>query len=243
MEGSFEGRVVVVSGGTGALGCAVTGFLLDAGAVVHIPVLESETPTHFGFANHERVHLRHGVDLGDEAQVVDFYAGVVGAGSNSLWASIHLAGGFSMGPLVDTSLAELERMWRMNLASCFLCCREAVRAIRKRPSSGGALGGRIVNVAARPALIPTAGMVAYATAKAGVAALTSSLAEELADEQIWVNAIAPSLIDTPANRAAMPDADHDRWPSTAALATAIGELASPENRCVRGALVPVYGRS
>src|SRR5690606_24669926 len=117
MAGSFEGRVVVVSGGTGALGCAVTGFLLDAGADVHIPVLESETPHHFGYAGHERVHLRHGVDLGDEDQVVDFYQrvteGVAGTGSKTLWASIHLAGGFSMKPLVDTSLAELERMWRM----------------------------------------------------------------------------------------------------------------------------------
>jgi NAD(P)-dependent dehydrogenase (short-subunit alcohol dehydrogenase family) len=86
-------------------------------------------------------------------------------------------------------------------------------------------------------------MVAYATSKAGVAALTLALAEELAPEGIWVNAVAPSIIDTPANRAAMPKADHSRWPSTHDIASAIVQLASPENRCVRGAVVPVYGRS
>ena len=143
-----------------------------------------------------------------------------------------------MASVEDTSLAELERMWRMNLASCFLCCREAVRAIRR---SGA--GGRLVNVAARPALIPTAGMIAYATSKAGVAALTTALAEELAPERIWVNAVAPSIIDTPANRPAMPNADHSRWPSTSAIASAILALASPENQCMRGAVVPVYGGS
>jgi len=240
MARSFEGRTVVVTGGTGSLGCAVTQALVDAGAVVHIPVFEATTPSAFELAAHERVHLRHGVDLSEEPQVVDYYAAVgatIGDGAG-LWASIHLAGGFSMAPLLETSLAELERMWRMNLASCFLCCREAVRLMR-----GAGEGGRLVNVAARPALIPTAGMVAYATAKAGVAALSSALAEELADEGIWVNAIAPSVFDTPANRAAMPNADHARWPSTPALAAAIAELASPANRCMRGAVVPVYGRS
>lgn len=230
----------MVTGGTGALGSAVTEALLEAGAIVHIPVFEAATPDHFGFAAHERVRLRHGVDLRDEAQVVDFYASL---DAPPLWASIHLAGGFAMAPIVDTSLAELERMWRMNLVSCFLCCREAVRMIRSTRDREADDGGRLVNVAARPALMPTAGMIAYATSKAGVAALTLALAEELAAEGIWVNAIAPSIIDTPANRAAMPSADHSRWPSTAALAAEIVALASPDNRCVRGAVVPVYGRS
>jgi NAD(P)-dependent dehydrogenase (short-subunit alcohol dehydrogenase family) len=234
MPRTFEGRAVVVTGGTGALGSAVTELLVEAGAIVHIPVFEAQTPARFGFAAHERVHLRHGVDLGSEAQVVDYYASV----GSSLWASIQIAGGFAMASLGDTTLAEFERLWRMNLASCFLCCREAVRAIR-----GGAGGGRLINVAARPALIPTAGMVAYATSKAGVAALTLALAEELAPEGIWVNAVAPSIIDTPANRAAMPKADHSRWPSTNDIASAIVQLASPENRCMRGAVVPVYGGS
>ena len=98
---------------------------------------------------------------------------------------------------------------------------------------------------ARPALEPRlgAGMVGYTASKSAVAALTQSLAQELTDEQIWVNAVAPSIIDTPANRAAMPDADHGRWVAPAALAEIIVFLASPANRVTRGAVIPVYGGS
>jgi NAD(P)-dependent dehydrogenase (short-subunit alcohol dehydrogenase family) len=126
----------------------------------------------------------------------------------------------------------------MNTVTCFLACREAVRAIRK---TGG--GGRIVNVAARGAVAPTGGMVAYTTAKAGVASLTQSLAHELVAESILVNAVLPSVIDSPANRASMPKADHDAWPKPAELAEAIAFLASPANTLTTGALVPVYGRA
>ena len=100
-----------------------------------------------------------------------------------------------------------------------------------------------MNVSAKPALVPTAGLCAYAMSKAAVAALTLSLAEELKDERIWVNAVVPSTMDTPANRAAMPDADHARWPKVEDVAETIAFLASPENKSTRGALVPVYGRS
>ena len=104
-------------------------------------------------------------------------------------------------------------------------------------------GGRIVNVAARPGVEPRtgAGMAAYAAAKAAVAALTQALAEEVAAEGIWVNAVAPSILDTPANRAAMPDADHAAWPKTTAVAETIVFLAAPDNAVTRGAVVPVYG--
>jgi NAD(P)-dependent dehydrogenase (short-subunit alcohol dehydrogenase family) len=229
-------HTVVVTGGTGALGTAVVARLLQDRANVVIPVLERETPRRFPFAGHERVTLVHDVQLDDEAQVVEFYAGVP-----SLWASIQLAGGFMMAPLAETSAAEFERMWRTNVATCFLCCREAVARMRVRAAHEP--GGRLVNVAARPASIPTAGMVAYATAKAGVVALTLALAEELANEEIWVNAIAPSIIDTRANREAMPASDHTHWPKPEALAEQIIALISPGNACVRGAVIPVYGRA
>lgn len=232
MTQTFEDRVVVVTGGTGALGSAVSGALLELGARVHIPVLESSAPT-FAHADHPHVHLRHEVDLRDERSAVEYFAAVPRP-----WATLNIAGGFAMAPLVETSLADFEAMWGMNVSSCFLSCRESVRRMRE-----GDEGGRIVNVAARPALVPSAGMVAYATAKSAVAAMTRALAEELADERIWVNAVAPSIIDTPSNRAAMPDAEHERWPSTADLAAVILELASPANRCARGAIVPVYGRA
>ena len=110
--------------------------------------------------------------------------------------------------------------------------------MRRSPSGGG----RIVNVAARPVLVPAPNMIAYAAAKAGVASLTQTLGKELVDEGILVNAVLPSLFDTPANRAAMPDADHSKWPKPDEIAQTILFLLSPENRLTTGTLVPVYGR-
>src|SRR5258706_406111 len=106
-------------------------------------------------------------------------------------------------------------------------------------------GGRIVNVATRPALEWRAGggMVAYTASKAAGAALTVAMAEEVVKDGILVNAIAPSTMDTPANRKAMPKADHDAWTKVDEVAATILFLASPENRVTRGAVVPVYGRS
>jgi NAD(P)-dependent dehydrogenase (short-subunit alcohol dehydrogenase family) len=106
-------------------------------------------------------------------------------------------------------------------------------------------GGRIVNVAARPALEwrSGAGMAAYAASKAAVAALTVALAEEVAKDNVLVNAVAPSILDTPANRKAMPKADHAVWPKVAEVAQTILFLASPANKVTRGAIVPVYGRT
>ena len=127
-------------------------------------------------------------------------------------------------------------MFRLNTVTAFLCCREAIA--RMRPS-----GGRIVNIAARPALEPTAGMTAYATSKAAVCALTTTLAREVTAEGILVNAVVPSTMDTPANRRAMPTADFERWPKVEQVADAIAFLAGSSNALTSGALVPVYGRA
>ena len=145
-----------------------------------------------------------------------------------------------MAPVTETSRADIRDQMLMNFVSSFLCSREAVRKIR---SSGR--GGRIVNVAARPAVEPRqgAGMIAYTASKAAVAASTEALAEEVAAEGIWVNAVAPSIMDTAQNRVAMPDADFSRWPSVDDVATAIVFLASPSNRTARGSIVKVYGKS
>jgi NAD(P)-dependent dehydrogenase (short-subunit alcohol dehydrogenase family) len=106
-------------------------------------------------------------------------------------------------------------------------------------------GGRIVNVAARPGLEwrSGAGMVAYAASKAAVAAMTAALAEEVAKDGILVNAVAPSIMDTPSNRQAMPKADYAAWPKVEEVAATIKFLASPQNAVTRGAIVPVYGKS
>jgi NAD(P)-dependent dehydrogenase (short-subunit alcohol dehydrogenase family) len=233
MSAGFEGRHVVITGGTGALGRAVVGELLERGAFCHVPVFRDGDLDGVAFAGHERVRAVPGVDLTDEASAASFYAGCP-----ELWASLQIAGGFAMAPLTETSAEDFLRLMKLNALSCFLCCREAVGRMR---TSGGT--GRLVNVAARPALVPTSGMAAYAASKSAVASITLALAEELAGEGIWVNAVVPSIMDTPSNRQAMPDADHERWPKVAEVAAAIVYLASSANAVGRGALVPVYGRS
>lgn len=227
----FSGREAVVTGGTGALGRAVVGRLVAAGATVHVPVYIAEELEGFPYRAHSAVKLHEGLDLGVEADVARLFAA-----TTSLYASIHVAGGFAMGPIASTGLEVWEQLIRMNATTCFLSCREAVKAMDGRE-------GRIVNVAARPVLVPTGQMTAYAASKAAVAALTLSLAEELSESSIWVNAIVPSIIDTDANRAAMPDADHGAWPRPAEIAETIAFLASPQNAVTRGALIPVYGQS
>lgn len=234
----FDGLHVIVTGGAGALGAAVVRKVIEAGAHAHVPAFDAAEAQRFALASDPRVTVRAGVDLSDEVQVENYYAH-----APSLWASIHLAGGYVGGPIAETTPTMLRRMLGMNTISCFLCCREGVRRMRERTSLGEPRGGRIVNVSAKPALVPSAGVSAYAASKAAVAGLTLSLAEELKDEGIWVNAVVPSTMDTPANRAAMPDADHSKWPSVDAVAETIVFLASPRNASTRGALVPVYGRS
>ncbi len=236
---AFHGAHVVVTGGTGALGTAVVGALRAAGAECHVSNLVAAELDRYAHRNDSGVHVTNGVDLSDEAAVQRFYAGLP-----PLWASIHLAGGFAMASVADTSAAHFEGQLKMNALSCFLCSRAAIGAIRARtePGPGGAKGGRIVNVAARPGIEPRlgAGMVAYAASKGAVATLTQALAEEVAAEEIWVNAVAPSVLDTPANRAAMPDAPHHRWVALPAIAAQIVFLASPDNGATRGAVIPVY---
>jgi NAD(P)-dependent dehydrogenase (short-subunit alcohol dehydrogenase family) len=210
----MQGQHVVVTGGNGALGGAVVALLQERGAIVHVPDIAT-------------------VDLTREAAAVAYYASLP-----PLWASIQLAGGFAMAPIADTTLAAFEQQFQINAVTCFLACREAVRSIRKTGA-----GGRLVNVGARPVVVPTAGMAAYAAAKAAVVAMTQSLAAELVADRILVNAVLPSVIDTPANRASMPKADHAAWPRPAELAQTIAFLASPENTLTSGAQVPLYGRA
>jgi NAD(P)-dependent dehydrogenase (short-subunit alcohol dehydrogenase family) len=210
----LKGKHIVVTGGAGALGSALVALLKEAGATVHAP-------------------SRAELDVTHEGSVTKFYADLP-----SLWASIHAAGGFVASPLVDTSLDAWRGQIDTNATSCFLCSREAVRAIRK---SGG--GGRIVNVASLSALSPTAGMAAYLASKAAVVALTQHVAAEALADGILVNAVAPQIIDTPANRKAMPNADHDKWPKPTEVAQSIVWLAGTENTMTSGTIVPIYGKA
>jgi NAD(P)-dependent dehydrogenase (short-subunit alcohol dehydrogenase family) len=233
----FSGKTVVVTGGTGALGSAVVRALLGAGARCTVPFVHEAEANRFPLAGDPNVVLIAVADLADEATVAKVYEAAPIAGA--LWASIHIAGGFALGEVAQTDKAALMAQLDNNLVSCFLCCRAAVNAMR------AAGGGRIVNVAARPGLEwrAGAGMAAYTVAKAGVAALTVALAEEVAKDGILVNAVAPSIMDTAANRKAMPKAGFDAWPKVEEVAATILFLASPDNKATRGAVVPVYGKS
>jgi NAD(P)-dependent dehydrogenase (short-subunit alcohol dehydrogenase family) len=228
MSQDLRDRTVVVTGGTGALGGAVVERLLREGA---LPVVTSRSDGEpRGAGPRGGVRTRR-LDLADERAVGDFFAEFP-----DLWASIHLAGGFAMAPVEQTSADDFRQMFETNAVTCFTCCREAVRHLRAR---GG--GGRVVNVAARPAVVPTGGMVAYSASKAAVASVTQSLAEEVKAAGILINAVLPSIMDTPANRAAMPGADFAAWPKVEQVAETICFLASPANALTSGALVPVYG--
>ena len=227
----YSGRTAVVTGAFGILGTAVTCRLHELGATV-VAVDAHDAPRDGWAADGlDRVQVKGGIDLRDEGPVGALFNGI-----GDPWASIHIAGGFLFAPLQDTSQADFQNMMQMNARTCFLCCRAAAARM--------AGGGRIVNVAARPAVEPRTGanMSAYAASKAAVAALTEALGEELVGSGILVNAVAPSILDTPQNRADMPDADHDAWPTVAQVAETIAFLASPANAVTRSAVVPVYGK-
>ncbi|HKD25941.1 MAG TPA: SDR family NAD(P)-dependent oxidoreductase [Xanthobacteraceae bacterium] len=231
----YQGRTVVVTGGTGGLGTAVVEALIGAGATCHVPYRGEAEGQTFRHRGHKQVMLYPKIDLTDEDAIERFYQQFP-----NLWASIHVAGGFAAGRIAAAGKSVLTSQLDVNVMTCYLCCRGAVMAIVKNSA-----GGRIVNVAARPALEwrSGAGMAAYAASKAAVAALTVALAEEVAKDGVLVNAVAPSILDTPANRNAMPKADHAVWPKVEDVAQTILFLASPANKVTRGAVVPVYGRT
>ncbi|MGO9699056.1 MAG: SDR family NAD(P)-dependent oxidoreductase [Xanthobacteraceae bacterium] len=230
----FSDRSIVVTGGAGALGTALVEALIGRGALCHVPCFNEAEAQRFKLRDNKQVKLTVTGSLADETAVARLYQDLA-----PLWASIHIAGGFAAGPLREATTATLKQQIDMNFFSCLLCCRAALHAM---PAGQG---GRIVSVSARAGVEwrSGAGMVAYTASKAAVAALTASLAEEVARDGILVNAVAPSIMDTQANRNSMPKADYSLWPKVEEVTATILFLASPENRVTRGAVVPVYGKS
>src|SRR5690606_24422207 len=166
---TFEGLGAVVTGGAGALGTAVARRLLEGGARVAIPALTDEEAADFPLTD-DRILFRPGVDLTDEAQVDAFFAAAADFCGGRIWASAHCAGGFAMAPTADTGAAAFDSMMRLNAVTCLLSCRAAVAHMHPAPPGSPHEGGRIVNVAARPALVPSEGkgMIAYTASKAAV---------------------------------------------------------------------------
>jgi len=220
-------RIIAVTGGHGVLGRAVVEVALAQGSKVAV-IDHASHPAPDG------VLELGGVDLTDPAQAERAMAAVVDR-FGRLDALLNIAGGFVWQKTDDAEPA-WDRMHALNVSTAVNSSRAAL------PHLKGSTEGRIVNVGSAAALKAGAGMGAYAAAKAGVHALTQALAEELKDTSVTVNAVLPSIIDTPQNRQDMPDADPAQWVAPADLAAVILFLASPAARAMTGALVPVTGR-
>ena len=228
---SFGDKNVVVTGGTGALGQAVCGAFLALGGTVHSSYIEDREIERLPstLTDCERFHTKR-VELTNETQVADWFAEI-----GAFDALVNIAGGFAMSPMVDTSLKDWRHMFDMNLETVYLTCREALRHF------GGKNRGRIVNIGAFAAARKVAGMAAYTTSKAAVIHLTEVLAEETIATGVTVNAILPTIMDTPANRKAMPDADFSTWVPTGSVAETIVFLCQDDSWPITGACIPLRG--
>ena len=234
-DAPFSPRVAIVTGGAGALGGAVTNRLLGEGAQVAVPL---ELAAH-GDALRQRVppaqHDRLSTDVVDvtDLDAMTRFTDAVARRHGRVDILVAIVGGFAGGPLIETDRATWDRMLAMNLTATFV----ATRAVAPHMVKAGR--GRVVTIGSRAAVPPGPGIIAYTTAKAGVIAFTQALSRELAPQGITVNCVLPSTMDTPANRAAMPDSDRQGWVPVESVADAIGFFVSDAAAHVTGALLPV----
>jgi NAD(P)-dependent dehydrogenase (short-subunit alcohol dehydrogenase family) len=239
MSAKFDGKVVLVAGGTGGLGRAVSLAFLEENAAVAVTYRKQEELDALKIVagqNGSRLE-GHAVDVTDEAAVRQLVEKIV-AKYRRLDAMVNTVGGYAGG----TKLWELEtkvfdQMLALNLRAGYALSRPAVRAMLKEGH------GAIVNVAAKAAVDHAAEAAAYAASKAAAVAMLDSLAAETKGSGVRVNTILPSIIDTDANRKAMPKADFAKWPKPEDIARVILFLCSDDARVIHGAAIPVYGDS
>jgi NAD(P)-dependent dehydrogenase (short-subunit alcohol dehydrogenase family) len=231
----LAGRVAVVTGGTGALGQAVTLRLLADGAIVALPyAVEAERERltqRVGAADRQRLIVQS-VDVIDVKAMTAFAESVVAA-RGKIDVLVAGVGGFAGGSLVETELETWQRMLDLNLTSVYSVTRAVVPAMIR------ARYGRVVVVASRAVVPPAGGFIAYTVAKAGAIAFTQALSQEMLPHGITVNAVLPSTMDTPANRAAMPDSDRKGWVPVEAVADAIAVLVREASGHITGTLLAV----
>jgi NAD(P)-dependent dehydrogenase (short-subunit alcohol dehydrogenase family) len=228
-------RVALVTGGSGALGQAIVHRFLADGTVVCVPWI----------VDAERARLEASLDPGARARILLERCDVTDDAAMAALAATVVerhrrldvlvtgVGGFAGGALVDTDRATWDRMLALNLASAFTAARAVV------PHMLAAGSGRVVMIASRAVVPPTGGFIAYTVAKAGVIALAQALAQEVKGRGVTVNAVCPSTMDTPANRAAMPEADPAAWVPVAAVADAVASLADSRAGAVNGTLLMI----
>jgi NAD(P)-dependent dehydrogenase (short-subunit alcohol dehydrogenase family) len=235
VPGPLAGRVAVITGGTGALGQAVTLRFLADGAIVAVPyAVPAERDRLYqrvGAADRDRL-VMEAVDVGDLAAMTAF-AGSTAAARGKIDVLVAGVGGFAGGSLLETDAETWKRMLDLNLTTAF----SAAKAVL--PRMVGARYGRIVVVASRAVVPPAAGFIAYTVAKAGVIAFTQALAQEAREHGVTVNAVLPSTMDTPANRAAMPNADRTGWVPVESVADAIAVLAREASAHITGTLLAI----
>lgn len=234
----MQGKTAVVTGGSGAIGSVVVRRLIEEGASVTVadrtePRAEDVARLGDGAAN---LHF-HATDVTDEGSVT----GLMEQAATTMGAVhvlFNIAGGFRFGPAVDeTTEAEWDELMQLNLKSAFLTIKHALPYMKRQNY------GRVVSVAARSGLKGDAMVAPYAVSKGGVILLTQSVAEEVKGYDITVNAVLPSIVDTPANRASMADADFDAWVAPVDLAEVMLFLASDRGRAITGAAIPVYNKA
>jgi NAD(P)-dependent dehydrogenase (short-subunit alcohol dehydrogenase family) len=239
MNMANQNRVVVITGGTGFLGTAVSAAYLKAAHPVAIPyIFEREIEqfeTHVGDLKSGATLIQANVTV--ETEVIAFFENV----SEQLGPVdilVNIVGGYVGGiPVAELDEEKWDFMMNLNMKSAFFCCKAALSHMLERKY------GKIVNVSARAGLSGIAGLSAYCVSKGGVRVFTESLAEEVKDSGINVNAIMPSVIDTPGNRQSMPDEDHSRWVPPSEIAKVIMFLTSDDAAVINGAAIPVYGRA
>ncbi len=231
----MQDRVVVVTGAFGALGAAVARGFAARGARLALFDL-AQPPA----ALQQEIGARHlfigGVDLG-EVEATRKAMAATAMRFGGIDVLVNVAGGFQYQTLLEGSVETWDQLYRMNLRTAVVSCKAALPALIERGR------GSIVNVGAGAAAGRAgAGMGAYTASKAGVQKLTESLADELKDLGVTVNAVLPSILDTPRNRADMPDADFTRWVRPEAIAEVVAFLASDAARAITGASISVPGR-
>ena len=235
MPGPLADRVAVVTGGTGALGQAVTLQFLSDGAAVAVPyAVQAERDRLYqrvAAADRHRLVMEP-VDVTDLEAMIPFAASVVAA-RRKIDILVAGVGGFAGGSLLETDVDTWKRMLDLNLTSAFSVAKAVI------PHMVEAGYGRVVIIASRAVVPPAGGFIAYTVAKAGVIAFTQALAQETREDGVTVNAVLPSTMDTPANRAAMPNSDRKGWVPVEAVADAIAVLAREASAHITGTLLAI----